>query len=705
MKLNTYRKKRDFTKTAEPIGNGKKAKNIYSIQYHEARRTHYDLRLEYNGVLLSWAVPKGPSVDPLDKRLAVKVEDHPVEYANFEGVIPKGQYGAGTVKLWDNGTFVPKVDFAKGLKEGSLKFTLHGKKLNGDWALVRMNDEPNWLLIKEKIKATDKIPFKKIEFKRAKAVASLPQDSDYLYEVKYDGFRMAAFVSEKVTFFSRNQIDMTDKFASVASDLKKMIKGTAVLDGEMVVIKNGKTDFGAISRLENGDEACFVVFDLLALNGEDLRESPLSERRKTLENLFIDPPASIILSKTYSDGEALFDAVKKIGLEGIVCKKINESYLKGEWLKLKCRLRQEFVVCGYISKEKEISSLVLGLYRDTKLEYVGNVGIAGQKTVDILKNEFNGLYSDVPTLSIKKKDVHWLKPVLMAEVEFAEWTDSNRLRQPIFKGLRRDKDASTVRNEDPSAIFGVNITNPQKQIFPDPVVKKIDIALYYQWAAPLMLPYLKGRPITVVRCNGGIDKCFFKKHPGSDKSKLIYIDSVGDIIKEVQLGTVEFHVLCHQDPTSYLVFDLDPDENLSLNAVRQGVKDIISELDAFSLKSFIKLSGGKGYHIIVPIKSSELKTEFSEFAKSIAKLLEMKYPDKYTSNIKKNKRTGKIFIDWQRNTPAATVVAPFSLRARQGATVSLPISKSNVSELSPNRVNIFNAKKIYGKNPWKDFFK
>lgn len=730
MELNTYRKKRSFSLTPEPIGNTKKKlkKPIFSVQYHEARRTHYDLRLSYKGVLMSWAIPKGPSYDTSQRRLAVKVEDHPLEYADFEGEIPKGQYGGGTVTLWDRGFYATNGDFEEGLKKGALKFTLYGERLKGNWTLVKIGKDTNnenWLLIKEKdefsaappdISDTSSIlnkssskanPFKDFSTKQAQSTSAIPQGQEWIYEIKYDGYRATAVIEQgKVALLTRNGHDVTEKFAPIATALQKIMgERCAIFDGEAVVIKDGKTDFGALQHLSSKDELSYCIFDLLALDGEDLRPLPFAERRKNLEKLLKNAPQVIVLSKIFDNGQALYDAAVKMNLEGIVCKRTDASYYDSDWLKVKCRNRQEFVICGYTEGKKEIASLLLGIYREGKLEYVGNVGTGiSSKNVDMLKKEFSDLNSQSPTLQIRKKDVHWLKPVLMAEVEFAEWTSSGKIRQASFKGIRRDKSAQSVKNEDPNAILSISISNPQKIIFTDPQVTKMDIARYYQSVADLMLPYLVDRPISVLRCNSGIEKCFYKKHPGSDKSQLIYINSPVDIIREVQLGTVEFHIQCHADKRSLMVFDLDPDEKLPLSEVRQCVLDLKEALDSLGLNSYLKLSGGKGYHIIAPMIGSTEPQEFSSFAKSIARFMAVKYPDLYTANIKKDKRNGKIFIDWQRNTPSATVIAPYSLRARKGASISLPISWSELNKYTPNEVNIFMANDIL-KHSWPDFWK
>ncbi len=719
MGLNEYRNKRDFSVTSEPFGSQNGNRGIFSVQYHEARRIHYDLRLEYDGVLLSWAVPKGPSFDTSKRRLAVKVEDHPIDYADFEGVIPKGQYGGGKVTLWDKGTYTPSLDFEEGLEKGSLKFTLHGKRLKGSWALVKTDDKNNWLLIKEKdayanapdITDTSSVldmnksmpDLKDLEPKQADPASEIPVGKNWLYEIKFDGYRVIALTgSDKTELFTRNHNDVTDKFEAAADVLSELPVKDAVFDGEMVVIKDGKTDFSALQHYSGKDDLCYIIFDLLYSNGEDLRRLPLVERKKILKSLLKNAPHVIDYSENFPDGAALFRLAKKMGLEGIVCKKRDAPYAERDWLKIKCRSRQEFVVIGYTDEKKEVSSLLLGVYNDGVLTYVGKVGSGiSQKNAASLKKELDKYATDVPAVHMKKKNAHWLRPELMAEVEFAEWTEGGKIRQGSFKGLRNDKSALTVKTEDPDIVGGIKVTNPQKVVFPDPKVTKMQIARYYLGVAPLMLPYLVGRPITVVRCNSGIENRFYKKHPLNDKSSLIYINSTTDIIKEVQLGTVEFHTMCFAGETKFMIFDLDPDEGLGLKEIRKGAVDLKNILSDLGLRTFIKLSGGKGYHIVAPIKSDISQEEFSDFAHSVAKLMEAKFPDEYTSNIKKANRRGKIFIDWQRNTAGATTVAPYSLRAHSGAPVSLPIKWSELNKYAPSGINIFDDRR---DDAWQGFF-
>lgn len=716
MALHDYKAKRNFSATNEPKGGSKKAKRIFVVQFHEARKDHYDFRLEHGGVLLSWAVPKGPSLNPKVKRLAVMVEDHPVEYADFEGEIPLGQYGGGMVTIFDRGTFTPKVDFTAGLEEGSLKFTLYGEKFKGDWALVRMEDK-NWLLIKEKdefaINDADDAP--KIEprkpekksspsdnkaliddvlksIKQASLASAVPSGKEWLHEVKYDGYRLIASTSPTL-LYTRNGKDVTDKFSTIASALDKL-KGCYVFDGEAAAVKDGKIDFGAIA---GGGELVYFIFDILCRDGEDLRNLSLDERKNILRKALKNTSAPLCYVKSYLDGEALLSAVKEMDMEGVVSKKRKASYFDDDWLKVKFRKRQEFVICGYLGDE--IRSLLLGVYDKGRLRYAGKVGSGiNARNSAQLKAAFEPLKTDAPTLSDKISGAHWLVPKLMAEVEFAEWTDGGKIRQPSFKGLRDDKSALSVVAEQPLSFFGVTITHPNKAVFTNPDITKSDVARYYESVAERMIPFLKGRPVSVLRCNDGIDKPFFVKHPPGKKDELIYIDTPRALINEVQLGTVEFHVVSAAGSTFFMVFDLDPDVSLSLDTVKRCALDIKTVLEKLKLKSFVKTSGGKGFHIVVPMPPSDAE-QFAHLARSIAELAATK-SEIYTLNIKKNARKGKIFIDWQRNSPSATAVAPYSLRARKGAPVSMPVSWNKLASIRPDEYDIFSPLSC----PWKNFF-
>ena len=461
MTINEKNKKRNYNETKEPKGKTFKTKqNRFVIQYHEARAKHYDFRLEYNGVLLSWAVPKGLPCQEKQKRLAVHVEDHPVEYIAFEGTIPKGEYGAGTVEIFDKGTYVQISDFKKGLSEGKLKFYLQGEKYQGVWTLVK-KDEKNWFIIKCKdeyilqTKKSTQNPFSSLDVQLALLSNQIPKGNDWLFEIKYDGYRIIAFVEQKkVVLKTRNSQDYTTKFLSLVNSLKKQFNFSLVLDGEVVVFdKEGKSDFSSLQQSikSSKDDFVYVVFDILALNGEDLRDLPLLKRKELLKSVLKNSPNNLIYSEhVIGHGKECFNLAKKKNLEGIVAKKVDSKYKgtrNGDWLKIKCYLRQEFVVCGYTtsSKNKLLSSIVVGYYDGKKLINAGKVGTGfTEQQKEELNSLFKKLITKKETVNGAPKGTIFLKPKLVAEIQFAEFTKDKILRQPSFIGLREDKDAKQV---------------------------------------------------------------------------------------------------------------------------------------------------------------------------------------------------------------------------------------------------------------------
>ncbi len=841
-----YKKKRDFNKTTEPSGQscgkrnqktkiedmeeiskelqkglskGKsmkkgKHKGIFVVQFHRARREHYDFRLEWRGVMLSWAVPKGLSFDPKEKRLAVHVEDHPIEYTDFEGVIPKGQYGAGSVLIWDKGTFLPLNDFDEGIKSGMLKFKLFGQRLVGAWALVRLKDEKNWLLIKENDKFADADhdlsefdvsvvsgrtseeivnhhdlslrgnPFSWTEAQLVKLGDIIPKGKEWVFEIKYDGYRILTYAEKgRVKFFTRNKKDFSDKFREVENDLLKWSGARAfVLDGEMVVLdEHGRSDFQALQnhlKMRETQTLVYMVFDLLALDGEDLRGLTLIERKMRLKEFLKSSPENVVYSDhVVGNGEAVFVEAQKLGLEGIVAKLAESKYLggrNGDWLKFKCRKRQEFVVGGYTRSEKKtngISSLLVGVFEKKKFVFVGSVGtgfnIKEQKELievfDKVRTETSAFDKQIEKQKTGK--IFWLKPEIVVEVEYAELTAEGLLRQASFKGFRSDKSPAEIvfeekiddeeiqfaKNDEDSmknalktrdkktkdqkdkndkgkiVVEGIEISNPNKILYEDCKVRKIDVVNFYVAVGQRMLNFIENRLLSVVRCHGKVAKGreFYKKHPTVDmegvkvvsvensegeKSDYFCVDSLQGIISQVQLGTIEFHAWgsrvekLHQPDV--MVFDLDPDEKLGLEHVRKGVKDLKKILDGLGLKSFLKTSGGKGYHVVVPFMPSVDWETFHDFAENVAKLMECKWQGRYTSNMRKDCREGKVFIDWVRNGKGATSVAPYSLRARTGAKVSAPIFWSELDKISPDGIDIFSAvKRLKKKDPWANFWK
>jgi len=810
--LSEYNRKRDFERTAEPKGlsgqagpDGADAGLRFVVQHHSARADHYDLRLEWEGVLLSWAVPKGPSFDPRDKRLAIRVEDHPLEYRHFEGTIPKGEYGGGTVMLWDEGFWEPLSEVGEGLKRGSLKFILYGGRLKGKWALVMLKnkegeDADNWLFFKEKDeyareggdlsafdvsvrtgrtmseieKGEDKKlasnPVDHVEVQLARLESQIPEGDDWLYELKYDGYRIVAFVEGGgVRLVTRNGGDYTGRFREIASLLAEWASGRAmILDGEMVVVdENGRTDFQALQGYMKNPKSgrlTYIVFDLLALDGADLRSRPLTERKNTLEALMKDAPPNLCYSKHVTgNGAACFRAACELGMEGIVGKRAGSIYSgtrNGDWIKIKCDNRQELVIGGYTLSDKRaggISSLLLGAYDGGELIYVGRAGTGfTERSMRELSAKFESIkrdsppFKDAPLLK-KNEQVTWLHPETVAEIRFAGLTSDNLLRQASFKGIRTDKDLRkvTMEKEDANAalglpeekkepkypaegsakagavvIGGIRVTNPDKVIFENPLIKKADVVRYYATVAERMLPYAGSRILSIVRCPKGIaSSCFYKKHPGPGGSGIVtvpvtnsdgeteeyfYVRDAAGLVAEAQMGTLEFHVwgsrVDNLERPDMMVFDLDPDEGMALETVRQGVRDIKEILDQLSLRSFLKTSGGKGYHVVVPFEPSASWDAFHDFARRIAELMEGRWPDRYTSNVRKDKRKNRIFIDWIRNGRGATSIAPYSLRARDGARVSMPISWEELDMVAPDGVDMAEAlKRTGGPDPWEGF--
>ncbi|HOV69497.1 MAG TPA: DNA ligase D, partial [Clostridia bacterium] len=597
-KLNEYNQKRDFQKTSEPQGEIRESSRPlrFVIQHHMAHREHYDLRLEWNGALLSWAIPKGPSYNTRDKRLAVRVEDHPLDYADFEGTIPAGEYGGGTVMLWDEGIWEPRMDVDSGLIDGSLKFTLQGRRLKGGWALVRIKTDPsdlkeNWLLLKErdeyakpddgisefttsirsgrsmeeiqegKDEKTVRNPFDSAQLQHAKLVSTIPDGKDWLFELKYDGYRILAFVQgNTVRLITRNGNDYTRRFGAIAGLILDWAGGRAmVLDGEMVVTESGKTDFQALQQyLKNpgAHNLTYIIFDLLALDGEDLRGQRLTQRKDKLMDLMKDAPANLHYSRhVMGNGKECFKAACNLGMEGIVGKRADSVYSgtrNGDWVKIKCDRRQEFVIGGFAlsgKKKAGISSLLLGVYSEGGLIYIGRAG-TGFTEPDIreLTAKFNKITRPTspfinPPKASADETITWVEPELVAEIKYAEMTKDNLLRQASFKGLREDKDPQDIvmEHEDEESgpeekdvqiemsgnsiiVGGIKITNPDKTLFDDPKITKADMVRYYAQVSERMLPYVSHRILSVVRCPKGIAQaCFYKKHPHSDNDSIISI--------------------------------------------------------------------------------------------------------------------------------------------------------------------------------------
>jgi bifunctional non-homologous end joining protein LigD len=819
MSLQKYWAKRDFNITQEPRGQLENAgaQLRFYIQKHHARNLHYDFRLEIGGTLKSWAVPKGPSLDPDDKRLAVEVEDHPLAYGSFEGSIPKGQYGAGQVILWDKGTWEAIGDAEQGLKSGSLKFQLHGHKLHGKWALVRMKgasaaeSKNNWLLIKEKDAESRKgkdahitesssesvnglpdleQPTAKMDTENALAItqtsmpipdifkpqlatlaAHAPAGEQWLSELKYDGYRALSRIDEgAVNMLTRNGHDWTGKWPRLAEALSELPVSSAWLDGEVAAIDDdGNISFQLLQNaMKQGQDAklVYLVFDLMYLNGYDLTDMPLIKRKELLQTLLASQPeTSAIKYSHHASGPAneVFKQACLQGQEGIVVKNAQAPYVQArthDWLKVKCGMRQEFVVAGYTdpagSREK-FGALLLGTYDEAgKLIYAGRVGTGfNQDSLKQVADHFPALSASKtsflnPPTGREAVGVHWLKPKLVAEVKFAQWTEDGLVRHSSFVSLRSDKPAKNIVRElshapeeqsqsavstVPSSLnrkvelAGVKISNPAKILFIDHGYTKLDIAEHYVNMEQWILPYLKDRPLSIVRCPDGYNhECFFQKHVAigkhshlkpikpnaeTNKSEYFIANDLSAIIELVQLGVLELHTWGSQYPISALadrlIFDLDPAPDVAWDKVTEAAVLLKGLLQEIGLQSFVKTTGGKGLHVEVPITASYPWDVVKPFTQGIAQYLEKHIPDRFTASISKKKRAGKIFIDYLRNADGATAIVPYSTRARKGAPVATPLHWDEIGDRiqadSFNIKNIGDRLKHLQADPWVDYLK
>ena len=822
--LSVYRAKRDFSKTAEPSGRARAAPSPrlrFVVQKHAARRLHYDLRLELDGVFKSWAVTKGPSVDPADKRLAVEVEDHPLDYGDFEGTIPHGEYGGGTVQLWDRGYWSPEGARSpqEAFDSGDLKFTLDGERLHGSWVLVRMRGDRyggkriNWLLIKHRdsdAKPGDadelleqdrsvasgrtlqqiaagvgkhpkpfmlatrnpapaprkpvmaaKMP-RFIEPQLAKLVDRPPEGPGWVHEVKLDGYRVQLSVSGgRSVIRTRTGLDWTDRFAALAKDARAL--PDCVIDGEVVALDRRRNpSFGALQEaLSAGksEEILLFAFDLLFAGREDLRSLPLARRKERLQALLDAGGMSRVryVAHLSANGRDVLSSACKMGFEGIVSKQLDAAYRSGRsgsWTKAKCRDGQEVVIGGWTTEAGTVRSLLAGIYRDGQFTYVGRIGTGyGREAANLLLPHLRKLTRKTSPFKgdgapLKEKNIRWLEPTLVAEIEFAGWTGSGMIRQAAFKGLRQDKPAREVVAEIPapassggsnqehppmknsSTVMGVPISKPNKALWADAgddaPVTKLDLAHYYEKVGDWMLPHLAGRPCSLVRVPDGVgSEQFFQRHASAkmsnlltvvkisgDKAPYVQIDRVEALIAAAQVATLELHPwnCAPGDPevAGRLVFDLDPAPEVKFEAVIDAAIEIRDRLKAVGLESFCKTTGGKGLHVVTPLAAGKAAVQWpvaKNFAHVICANMAHDAPAKYLDNMSKSRRVGKIFLDYLRNDRTATAVAVLSPRAREGAPVSMPIHWREARRgLDPKKFTVRNAPALLLESkPWEGY--
>jgi bifunctional non-homologous end joining protein LigD len=830
-KLSTYRAKRDFTRTAEPSGD--KAASAgheprFVVQKHDATRLHYDLRLEVDGVFKSWAVTRGPSRDPSDKRLAVEVEDHPLDYGDFEGTIAKGQYGGGTVQLWDRGTWSPEgMTAGEGLEKGDLKFTLNGTRLHGSWVLVRMKHDrtgskrTNWLLIKHRddearagdddaLLAEDKsvasgramaeiaagkgrkpkpfitasaepAPVKPSRRKTAEPSSALPQfiepqlckvvdrpppGEGWVHEIKFDGYRVQLRIEGgKAILRTRKGLDWTSRFEAIAAEAANL--PDAIIDGEVVALDPaGAPDFVALQAAladEKTGDLLFFAFDLLHDETGDQRPLMLSERKQKLRAMLHglkSAPRLRYVDHFESGGDAVLQSACRLSLEGIVSKRIDAPYTAGRsetWTKAKCRAGHEVVIGGWTTANGTLRSLLAGVFQNGHLVPIGRVGTGFGRdvvariqplleAVEVNKSPFNG------RLPPGTGDVHWARPELVAEIEFAGWTGGGLVRQASFKALREDKPAHEVEAETPppeqaetpkpkrvlskpatsgkAVVMGVVVTHPDKPLWPDahddtPVTKQ-DLARYFEAVAPWMMPHLKGRPCSIVRAPDGFaGEHFFQRHAMRGSSNLLeevtvsgdhkpylQIDRPEGLAAIAQIGGLELHpwncMPGEPDIPGRLVFDLDPAPDVPFATVMAAARDLRDRLEELGLVAFCKTTGGKGLHLVTPLTPTKNGPDWKQakaFAQKVCQEMERDQPDAYVTKMAKAARIGRIFLDYLRNDRLATAVAPLSPRAREGATVSMPLMWSQVRVgLDPQKYTVRTAVKALEKGkPWQDY--
>ena len=746
--LSSYRKKRDFRRTAEPEGRaGDGGGHRFVVQKHAARRLHWDFRLEEDGVLRSWAVTRGPSLDSADRRLAVRTEDHPLDYAAFEGTIPQGEYGGGTVMLWDQGTWAP---LSGSIADGHLHFRLEGVRMQGEWLLIRMKGRAgergeNWLLRKiddEHAGGSDRLvtqaltsvatgrtmqdiadgapsappvalpAFRPVQL--ATLVDTIPSGSGWIHEVKYDGYRgLLAIGGGQARFHTRSGLDWSDRFASIVAAAARLPVRSALIDGEAVALdRDGRPDFSTLQAALDGGgrKLLFFAFDLLELDGEDLGALPNRVRKERLRGLIGAASGPIHFAEhVEGSGEALFATLCGQGYEGIVSKRANAPYVGrriGAWLKIKCLNRQEFVIIGWTesrTRTRPFASLLLA--QDG--HYAGRVGTGfDARDLEDLARRFAKRARATPAVDVPRpmqRGAHWIEPDLVAEIAFAEFTADNVVRHASYVGLRGDKPASEVRQEVSMPVIAPKISNADRVLFPEAGVTKGALADYYAAIAPTILPWVADRPISLVRCpQGRAKQCFFQKHDAGSFGEAVhhvdivekdgevepylYVSDAAGLLACVQMGTIEFHGwgarVSDIERPDRMVFDLDPDEGLGFDRVKAAAEDLRRHLADLGLASFPLLSGGKGLHVVVPLTPEAEWPVVKDFARRFAVALATAEPERFTAKLSKASRKGRIFIDWLRNQRGGTAIMPWSVRARAGAPVAMPVGWSELDAIT-----------------------
>ncbi|MGF6175283.1 DNA ligase D [Ensifer sp. 4252] len=800
-KLTAYRKKRDFSKTQEPVGGLAGDGNRFVVHKHRATADHYDLRLEIGGVLKSWAVPKGPSLNPADKRLAVETEDHPLEYIDFEGVIPQGEYGGGPMIVWDTGVWAPMDDVEKALRTGSFKFRLAGEKLNGGWMLARLKPKPgedgqhNWLLFKERDLAADatveivtarpesvksgrrieelvekpKRPPKPVKLnpsalsgavKGAAPIRIEPQLATqaphppgnveqhevWLHEIKFDGYRTMAHVSAgEVRLITRGGLDWTRRYGDLPEAFRRLPSRDTIIDGEIVVLDGkGISRFALLQAAlaqGAGSKLVFYAFDLLHLDGWNLLNVPLEKRKALLAQLLkgqVSSHAAIQLSDhVVGDGRALYAQASEMGLEGIVSKRASAPYRSGRsktWTKIKALRADDFVIVGYTTSEaaEGLAALALGEWVGGELQYRGKVGTGFD--ADMLKQllaRLEPLRAGAAKLDGAPREIIWVRPVLSTHIHYANRTADNALRHAVFKGLREVELSTPISTQrkrliSDADLAGISITNPTRRLFGKSGPTKLDIAVYYAMVGDFMLPHILGRPVSFVRCpTGRPEDCFFQRHAftgmpasvetfqstnseGETKSYLAVEDAKG-FLALAQFGVVEFHTWGttrkQLEKPDRIVFDLDPGEGIGWREVVEAAVHIRGELEALGLVPFVKTSGGKGIHVVVPVKPTLVWRKLHPATSAIAARLAATAPQTFTTTMGKDNRIRQIFIDFHRNARGHTAAAPYSLRARTNLPASTPVSWTDLETIdAPEDLNYSSLPGLLATSgdPWAD---